>query len=555
MTPAIEAPALRRALLVALVSWLLLVAVTWTTPQGLHFYDPVLPVRALLQWRANQSPHWNLLQRVDTCDLSRDTSEWVGWWAPGTSLLMLPGLSAGVQAAHLLRGIAAIALLGGVIGWVRWFARFSLPNIWLVALAVSLPWMRYGSANLFRYSAEVLAFGAAPWAFLAIAKLPASFAAGRTVTLAVTGILLGFAYWLKFSLLVTILAPLGVIAVWWFVQITRAQRPAPRLRHIVVFLIAFALAPLAWQLLSRTHGGSTPLGSPHELAWSPTDLVFMIANPALAAADAFGPLFFWLVHPGLSGLGGTLLSVAWLGVPGGVLFALLLVSAWRRESTLSHVAIGTCSVVLATAALTLLRIAGDVDQMPRHLAPVSLGALPIALAEGRRRWLACSSPWLRIGLATAALAYVAGPLLFGFVYVFAKISANRAATTSPQSIALLSLPADPALASHLAGLYRADPAAILVVPDPELTLLWPRRALWQFAGANISEDLQNSYHGIPADSQWATSAQVLLHVLVRSGDPIPPPLEKAGFVPLGPPWQGRNYTVLSGRLFPSVATP
>lgn len=556
MTWSADPRILNRSLWAAAASWLVLVMITLTTSQGLHFFDPVLPLRALLQWQDGPSSHWNILQRVDPADLARDRSEWLGWWAPGTSLLMLPGTLAGIKAGHLLRLIAAVAILVGSLGWIRWFARFSLPPLWLVALAVSLPWMRYSSANLFRYSAEVLAFGVAPWAFLALSKIPSLVSDRRIIPVALTGLLLGFTYWLKFSLLVSILAGVAALGAWWLWSSRRHRSPPPTARATAVFLVCLAVAPLAWQLTGRLEGGATPLGGPRGLAWSPIDLVFVLANPALAAADAFGPLFFALVHPGLPVLGGkTLAAVAWAGAPAGVLLFALLASALLRREVSAHVAIGAASVLFATLALAALRIVGDVDQTPRHLAPVSLAALPVALSEARRWWETRRSRTLRAVLAASGLCYVAGPLIFGFAYVAAKAFSNTTYAESPQAISLLSLPADDALVAHLDALYRVDPKGILVVPDPELTLLWPGRALWQFAGANIGEDLQHSYHGVPADVRWTTRTPVSVHLLVRNGDSLPPSLEKAGFVPSATPWRGRDYFVLSGNLPPSVTAP
>lgn len=542
-----DTPGFRLATRAALASWLVLALVTLVAPQGLHFFDPVLPLRALDQWQADVSPNWNTLVRVDPADLSQDRLEWLGWWAPGTSLLMLPGLAAGIPAGHLLRAVALAALLAGSVGWSRWFARQPLPPSFLVALAVSLPWMRYGSSNLFRYSAEALAFAAAPWAFLSLAAVVRNAALQRTAPLALLGAALGFAYWLKFSLFIVVLAAVAALAcsLW---------RTAPNRRalfvRIAVLAACLAAAPTVWLLLDHAHGGVTPLGAPGAVSWSPAHLLSAVANPALALADAFGPFFFVFVHPGFFGLGGhSLDAVAWLGLPGGLLLIILLGRAVRRRPAAIEVSLAAFALAGLTAIVAALWIFADVDRMPRHVAQVSLAALPVALAEGLHWWRSSRARLIRPLLAVAAALYVAAPLAFGFCYVATKLTQRHDATRSPHAIALWSVPADEALPGKLRELHDADPSSILVVSDPEMSLLWPGRVLWTFAGGSVGEDLQNSYHGVAPTLRWSTSSPVTLHLLDRPGAALPAPLDHGRFV-VSATWRGARTTVVTGRLNP-----
>ncbi|HWL17644.1 MAG TPA: hypothetical protein VNR00_18690 [Opitutus sp.] len=506
----------------------MLAFVTWSAPQGLHFFDPVLPLRALTQWQQGLSPNWNTLLRVDPANLLQDRAEWLGWWAPGTSLLLLPAAVMNLPLGVALRLIALTAIAVGSVGWTRWFAREPLPRTWLVALAVSIPWMHYASANLFRYSAEALAFAAAPWSFLALTSL-AERSPPRPFRLGCLGLALGFTYWLKFSLFLAVLAAAGGWAVWSGWRAARRENAAFRRWQPLWFFGGFATAPLAWTVIDQAYGGTTPLAAPRAIAWSSTHLVSAVANPALAAADAFSPLFFLRVHPGFGRWGGgSLEDVAWLGVPGGVLLIALLVRAWQRRMESAGLTITMAALGGTTAALLVLWVVADVDRVPRHIAQCSIAALPFALTEARNWWQTSSNRRLRTVLAAAGLAYVAIPFLSGFAYVLAKTVRDRGAALSSQKLAVWSIDAESTIPRRLQQLYQQDPAAILVVPDPEVSLLWPGRSIWSFAGGSIGEDLQHSYRG-ETQAVWRSSGPIRLHVLTAAGAELPPPLATASF--------------------------
>ncbi len=540
-----------RALQCALASWFVLAVLTLAAPQGLHFFDPVLPLRAMLQWQDGLSPNWNTLIRVDPADLARDREEWLGWWSPGTSLLLLPGFTAGFAPGHLLRALALAAILVGSLGWTYWFARQPLPRLFLFGFAVSIPWMRYDSSSLFRYSAEVLAFAAAPWAFNALISRFARTDGYRPLPLAVLGVLLGFTYWLKFSLFLTVLAAAVALFLWRVRQLSSAASRLADLRTFTLFGACLVFAPLAWQLFDRQHGGVTPLGAPHALGWSWEHLLFAIANPALSLADAFGPFFFAFVHPGVLSLGGNSLStIAWFGLPGGIILIALLARAVRRRPASAEVFLAAVSLAGMTLLLVALWIFADVDHMPRHVAQVSLAALPIALVEACAVWNSARLRFVRSLLAAAGLVYVAAPLAFGFCYVAAKLRQQDNATRSPHALALWSLPRDASLIPKLEALHRADPSAVLVVSDPEMTLLWPGRAIWSFAGRNVGEDLQHSYHGVPSDLKWSASNRVSMYVLVPRDGQLPSPLQHDRFRVTEISWEGKDFKILAGHLEP-----
>ena len=223
--------------------------------------------------------------------------------------------------------------------------------------------------------------------------------------------------------------------------------------------------------------------------------------------------------------------------------------AVRRRSDSIEGSLAAFALAGLTAILATLWLFADVDRMPRHVAQVSLAALPVALAEGLDWWRSARARLTRPLLAAAATLYVVAPLAFGFCYVAAKLTQRHDATRSPHALALWSLPADETLPAKLRDLHRADPAALLVVSDPEMSLLWPGRALWNFAGRSVGEDLQHSYHGVPSDFAWSTSSPVTLHVLGRPGVALPAPLDHSRFT-VSDTWQGAHSTLVTGRLDP-----
>ena len=87
------------------------------------------------------------------------------WWrgVPGTPLVFLPFLRAGLTPARAARVVAAVA---GSVGWAAWFARFDLPDTMLFTFALVVPWMRFASNALFLYSPEILVFATVPWILL-----------------------------------------------------------------------------------------------------------------------------------------------------------------------------------------------------------------------------------------------------------------------------------------------------------------------------------------------------------------------------------------------------
>jgi hypothetical protein len=140
-----SAPALRngyRLPLLAFVSSLVIVLAVSRTPQSL-FADPSWQLKALQQHLAGASPSLNTLVEPDPRDMSKDVSEWISRWPIGTNLLVYPLMRLGLNIAASIRVLAALALIVGSIGFGFWLRVFHLPQWLAIALAISIPWIRY----------------------------------------------------------------------------------------------------------------------------------------------------------------------------------------------------------------------------------------------------------------------------------------------------------------------------------------------------------------------------------------------------------------------------
>lgn len=516
-------PAPRPLWLFASVSVLLLALATLTTPQGLHFYDPVMQMLALHHHETGLSPSWNVLARVDPLDLSRDLHEFITWWPPSTQLLVLPLRELGLSPAVSLRVIALTALLLGTLGWLRWFARFDLPRGWLVALALGLPWLRCASSALFRYSAEILAFAIAPWLLVGAASLLAPTRSRAWAPWLLFGFAAGASYLFKYSLGLLGFSLLGAACLWLLLRAPGSVRLPHDWARLVVAAVAALLVPLVWHGWIRFIGSATPVGHADIAAFDRMGFVFLFANPALAIADAFGPLFYLLVYPGWGPLAtGSLNTLAWIALPAGLALFTLLGHALRHQREHAPTWLATVTLVALSVSVFALWFVADVSHEPRIIAPAALATLPVALAHGRRLAIR-SRPALRLTLCALGAVFLAAPFLWSPLYVSAKI--RQAARWQPgvTGFALPSLPASdvPALVRQLRP--YAGPHTVWVVPDPEIALELPGRAICLKAGRRIADDLRNSYDGRVTLAEWHTRRPVDLAVLLPyTGSSVPP---------------------------------
>ncbi len=519
-----------RAPWLAGLSALVLVIVVSGRPQGVHFYDQAVQSTALQQWLDGVAPNPNTLVRADPQDLTRDAREWLSWWPPSLQLLAAPLAMAGLSIGAALRTIFAGALIAGAIGWMRWMAPFRLPAPWIVILALSLPWLRHASENAFRYSAEILSFALAPWLLLLLQRtttwIAQTSALGR---LALAGFAIGCSYAAKYSLFVA-LACAGLFVAWE----TRAhwlhgpRRGSARVNILVVGACALVI-PLGLRALNAASASSDPISFQGDRAFDFVGLVFAIANPALALADAQGPLFHAFVFPavllppGVSQTLGGVTFIAWLAFPAGLLLAWLLARFWRapanRDDGAGRLAVAT--LALNTAALFVLWQIAEVDHMARHVAPAALAALPVALREGLDCWRTRAG-WLRPVLAVAAIGFVAGPLAYGFVYVGAKVHSTPSDYRTGRSGLQLPAISRTDVPQAIAGARRlVPPGSIWLIEDPEMALEVPGRFLLTYGDRSVGREMRRLERGPwrqPDD--LATSKPVTLAVLLerRSDD-------------------------------------
>lgn len=433
-------------LLVALLSSCSLVVATSAVPQGLYA-DPGWQLKALQQYLAGVSPTFNHLTTPDPSNLARDTSGWISWWPPSTQLLVYPLATwLGLSLGSAVRAVSAVCLVIGAVGWVRWFALFQMP-LWVkVGLAVLFPAVRYASNALFLYSQEVLVYSSVPWLLLwtyAFAQAWNGSAArsARWTPLAVPlGLGLGTLYALKYSAALVSVACLAYLALWPLRSaLSRPESPdavpcftrepqafgslngrATALLPPLAAACAFALPPLGLALFASAFGASANLvaASLHpNLRWE--SFLFLIANPALALADAGAPLAYVLLHPE-HGLARNDLSLGIVGAPAGLLLLWVVSRRWYVAEGPGPLARMAFAVSLV-AMLVLWSVSDGVSYEYRHLAAPSFALLPLVLQEGCRLWRESGSVLRRWLLSFAGLLFIGIPLAYGAASIAPKI--------------------------------------------------------------------------------------------------------------------------------------
>ena len=497
---------------IAVGSVLVLGLATSFAPQGLHFFDPAIQLLALRQSEAGVSASWNSFMRVDPLELTRDVPELITWWPPSTQLAVLPFRHLGLSIGGALRVVSLAAILIGALGWTRWFARFALPRGWLLALVIGLPWLRCASVGLFRYSAEVLAFAVAPWLLNAFAALlPGDEPRPRAGAWFIAGVAVGASYLVKYSLGLTGFAMLGAAASWQTISPSRAAR---RFIGPAAAAIGAALVPLGWHILIKSLDSATPVGHADPATFDPMGFAFLLANPALAIADAFGPLFYLIVFPGWGPLAtGSLNTLAWIALPAGLVLALLLSRALRSKHRTAESWLAVMTLAGMSLLLFVLWFVADVSHEPRIITPAALAALPVALAHGRAVH-AAGGHGIRAVLMVAMIGFVVAPFVWGPLYVAGKVRQAAGQATGETRLALPTLQTADIAACVRELRQHTTEQTLWVVPDPELALELPGRTIYLRAGRSIAEDLRNSYLGRTSLGTWQTSTPVELAVLL-----------------------------------------
>lgn len=389
-----------RASLLAISSALVVVALAWRSPQ-LMYSDPAWQLKAVQQYRAGQSPHFNTLVQADAEDLSRDHYQWISHWPILMGLLVWGLTKFGTGLLMAVRALAIAGFVTGAVGWAVWAARFELPHWLLYAIAAAVPFIRWGNNALFTYSAEGLAFAFGPWLLVLTAQLASRWSPPLALA---AGVLLGTAYWAKYSLALVSIAAL--VFLFWRLRWKSLWTAFPCLTLIA-----------ALNLLNRVMGGISSL-----VAESPLQMNFnwrCFASPfafvPLAMADLDSLLRYLLLSPGHP-VAHAEIAIYLLALPGALLLVFLLRPRQKEEW------IGVTVAAVSMILLAALWLAGrSVSFDARHLAVASVGLIPVAAAAGYRKWPTVS-PAARVTVALATLLYLVVPVTYGAASVIGKRS-------------------------------------------------------------------------------------------------------------------------------------
>jgi len=424
-------------LFLVLVSSLTVVLLVKDTPQGLYS-DPAGQMKALQQYLAGKSPSSNQIVCPDPDDLSRDAAGWISWWPPGIQLLAYPLMVNGIALGDSLRIITIICFIFGSLGWVKWFSLFGLP-LWVqVAFAIVIPWMHYPNNALFLYSAEILSYASAPWILLVTYRLSEKWeqrkylSAGAIIMHALFGLVIGFCYWLKYS---TILISLGVLL---FLGLKGFYKRSTNLSSImpcfVVAVIFFAIPVVSLNFANyKLDGLASPVISRLAINLRWENILFILANPVLAMADAGSLWNYVLLHPahgilqllpgaiyGDSGVAsGGIVWIGFIGLPGSI-FLLWVLTRPSSYGNLQRLALTVFFTGLAAMFATWSLSINGASYEARFIAPISIAILPLVIQKGYYLWRGRSRTvrWL---LTLAAIFYIVIPLAYGGISVIGKV--------------------------------------------------------------------------------------------------------------------------------------
>lgn len=415
-------------LTIALISSLSIVLIALKNPQSLYS-DTAWQMKALQQFIASESPSFNHLVRPSYDDLAVNEAIWITWWPPGTNLLAYPLLAGGISTGISIRIIAIAGLILGSLGWICWFSLFEFP-IWIgLILAVTIPTLDYGSHAVFQYSAELLVYASAPWLLLMTYQLNRYWNRKIVniegwVKLAVisagAGLILGFGYILKYSILFVLL---GALIYLGFQSIINNNFPEQKISKLIAYglvCLFFAIPLLGINLLNQNLGGTANLltATAKNPGFKWQNLLYSIANPALAMADGES---FWktLLVNTQQGLVFNPLWIGLIGLPGGLLLLWLIL----RPQILSEAGL-LAKIVFFTSIAALFAIwslGATVSYDPRHVASASLAILPVVLESGCQLWEKSDRNYfLKVFLGLAAVFYLGIPLVYSSVSTFSK---------------------------------------------------------------------------------------------------------------------------------------
>jgi hypothetical protein len=412
----------------ALVSSLIVVLATWRTPQSL-FADPSWQLKALQQHLAGQSPTINTLVQPDPRDISQDHFEWISWWPIGTNVLVYPLLRMGLGIGGAVRVLAALALILGSLGFGYWVRIFRLPQWIAIALAIGIPWIRYANLSLFQYAAEGLVFGICPWLLVGAFRLRSRWTEQRNekfVWLLGYGVLLGFAYWLKYS---AVFISIGALA---HLAITVWRQPRRRsLFELAMVGGLFCLVVGVLNVLNHAMGAAMNAVTEHPsfiLDWHlPFNLIGLMA---MAMADADGLARYVLFHPGRSLLPFNYLTLCYLGLPGGVVLFWLLA---RRHASAAVLLSRDVLLTLSALFVAVMTVFSARAMEARYIAAIGIALIP-AVIESALQLAPKLRQASRALLVAGGIVYLAIPMAYGAFSVVGKIARTPAYRTGPSGL-------------------------------------------------------------------------------------------------------------------------
>lgn len=498
----------RRLPLLALLSSLALVLAVSRTPQSL-FSDPSWQLNALQQHMAGESPTFNTLVEPDPRDLSQNTAEWISWWPLGTNLLVYPLLRIGVSMGAAIRVLAALCLIVGSLGFGYWLKAFHLPRWLAIALAIGIPWIRYANISLFQYAAEALVFAICPWLLLGALRLRARWTDRRNLTLpflAGFGLLLGFAYWLKYS---AVFISAGVLV---HLGLTAWRNRGRSITDLAVVSAACAVAVATLNVLNHIMGAAMNAVTERVTFVMDWHLPFnFVGLMAMAMADADGLARYALFHPGRSLLPFNYSTLCYLGLPGGVILFSLLV---RRQTQPALLLSRDVLVTLSALFVGVMMVFSARAMEARYVAAIGIALIPAALQSAFD--IAPKLPRrVRALLVIAGVLYLALPMAYGAFSVVGKIARTptnyRTGPSGVYNSLFAATDAKTPLAELNAGFNPHSDIWYLTEPFTAMDL--PGRAILRHADFLSAQHLQETFR---------TSKPIRVHLL------LPPWFEENG---------------------------
>ncbi|MGI2903857.1 hypothetical protein [Tolypothrix sp. VBCCA 56010] len=505
-------------LFLTIIPILLLIFIALKNPQSLYS-DSAWQMKALQQFIAGDSPSFNHLVRPSYDDLAVNKAIWITWWPPGTNLLAYPLMAQGIPVGISIRIIAIASFILGSLGWICWFSLFDFP-IWIgVILALTIPSLRCGNHALFQYSAEVLVYAYAPWLILITYQFSKYLNNETTfiknivkylVISPVIGLILGFGYILKYSLLFVVLGALIYLGFQCITNNNSRQQKISKLTAYVLVCLFCGIPLLTLNLVNQNLGETanliTATAKIISLKWQ--NFIYVIANPALAMTDA--ELLWKMLLNFQHSIAPSSLWIGLIGIPGGILLLWLILRdrALPEASLLAKIVFFTSMA----AIFGIWSVGATVSYEARHVVPASLAILPVALQSGYELWHKKSNSFLIKGsLCIAAIFYLAIPLAYSSTSIIVK-----ALETSVHYTPASSQIYNPWLASQDLARVRTElvkdfneQTDIWYLPEPITALDLPGRAM--ITSGDFYQGLQDANLHRQA---FHTSTHLRVHVLL-----------------------------------------